>query len=74
MKLKAVLVAVLLAAAPVAVTAQVPAEVQSLIDEANAYLPADAGGGMTMTSLGYDHSSLVYTLEFDDDPRDSPSA
>lgn len=69
MKLKALLTAVLLAAAPVAVMAQVPAEVQSLIDEANAYLPADAGGGMTMTSLGYDHSSLVYTMEFDDDPH-----
>ena len=69
MKLKTFLMAALLAAAPVAVTAQVPSEVQSLIDEANAYLPADAGGGMTMTSLGYDHSSLVYTMEFDDDPQ-----
>jgi len=69
MKLKAFLTAVLLAAAPVAITAQVPSEVQRIIDEANAYLPADAGGGMTMTSLGYDHSSLVYTMEFDDDPQ-----
>lgn len=69
MRLKPFLLIVLLAVAPMAVTAQVPAEVQHIIDEANAYLPVDAGGGMTMTSLGYDHSSLVYTLEFDDDPQ-----
>ena len=69
MRLKTMLLAIMMAVAPMTVVAQVPADVQQIIDEANAYLPVDAGGGMTMTSLGYDHSSLVYTLEFDDDPQ-----
>ncbi|MBR1549606.1 MAG: hypothetical protein IJ634_03120 [Bacteroidales bacterium] len=69
MKIKFLIFSVLLATAPVAVMAQVPADVQQLLDEANAYLPTDAGGGMTLSSLGYDHSSLVYTMEFDDDSQ-----
>lgn len=69
MKLRTFLLAALMAAAPMAVTAQIPAGVQKIIDEGNAYLPADAGGGVTLTHLSYDHSSLVYTLEFDDDPQ-----
>ena len=70
MKIKSLILAVLLATAPAAVMAQAPAEVQQLIDVINhAYLPRDAGNGMTMTSLGYDHSSLVFTLEFDDDSQ-----
>lgn len=69
MRLKTMLLATLMAVAPVAVVAQVPADVQLLLDEANAYLPVDAGGGMTMTELDYDNSALVYTMEFDDDPQ-----
>lgn len=69
MKMKLFFVAVLLVVAPVTAMGQVPAEVQAIIDEANAYLPTPAGGGMDLTSIGYDRASMVYTMEFDDDAK-----